>query len=143
MITFAISVKVERLKGIANSSGKYRKSYPRVAQEPVILSRPHLSISRLSFQPPFHLLDDKLSKWLRPADVLPLIKEWKEKCLDDREMYQQIQKLRPASYRPWMVRVAQIANHAQFYRTQEFELKIKSGPVLAVTADLAAKIVKW
>ena len=89
-----IDRRIGRLRSKVGNTGRlYRKAYPTHAQEPVMLPRPDLSVLRPSFQPPLHLSDEQLLVWLRSADVLPLVKRWKEQCLDVDEVYVTMQSL--------------------------------------------------
>ena len=137
-----INDEIKRLKDVVGQ--KKKKSFhargPGVGKEPVMLPRPDLSVLRMTFQPPLDLSEEKLLAWLRSANLLLLVKQWKELCLDRSELYVQMQQLLGEPERPWEPRTEQIADFAAYYGEQEFELKIKTAKATMLCSNFAAKI---
>lgn len=139
-----IDEEIKRLRALVENHGRlYLKAFPERAFPPVILKRPDLSILRLSFERPFDLSYDDLINWLRSAEVLPIIKQWKEDCIDDTHRYKQTQNLFPYGKMPWSTMTKKIADYVHYYGMKKFELELpnQNGEVLKLCVHHAARIV--
>ncbi|KAK3725545.1 hypothetical protein LTR37_000515 [Vermiconidia calcicola] len=134
--------KLRALTGQRVKDKTFRRGYPKSAMKVVVLPRPDLTVLCQAFTAPFHLTDDQALIWLRSATVLPLVKQWKTHCLDVSEYYVQMQCLLFDSEFPWSTRAHQIADHAERYGEQEFELKMQNSKAFMITTNFAAKIAK-
>jgi hypothetical protein len=96
------------------------------------------------FRPPLEVSDEKLLVWLRAVDVLLLLKQWKELCLDVAETKAQMEKMLRNTDRPWMARVDSIADHAVHYGDQDFEAELTMmwAKAFVLCANFAARVVK-
>ncbi|KAK4542660.1 hypothetical protein LTR36_006232 [Oleoguttula mirabilis] len=125
-----------------HTSKLWRKTYPLQAHECKVVPRPDLTILRNSFndQSPFHLSDEQLLMWLRSCDVLPLLKQWMEQCLNDEPLYIQLQRLLFTKERPWDRQARQIAEYARLYGTRDVKLEGMNMEALLLCARFVKKI---
>ena len=140
-----IDQEIKRLRAETGEEGQLfsKRSAPAKLRRTVL---PHLDLSILhqSFRPPLQPSDEKLLVWLRSADVLPLLKQWQQLCLDDPDTKAQMEKMLRKDDRPWTTRIEQVADHAMDYGEKDFaaELKTKWTKAFVLCANYASKIVK-
>ena len=140
-----INDEIKRLRALLGADiPQLPKRNALAKQHIVTLVRPDLSVLRQGFRPPLEISDEKLLIWLRSVDVLLLLKQWKERCLDVAETKAQMGKMLRDTDRPWMARVDSIADHANQYGDQDFEaeLTMKWAKAFVLCANFAVRVVK-
>ncbi|KAK5134527.1 hypothetical protein LTR08_006444 [Meristemomyces frigidus] len=118
------------------------KDKPKRSLVPTVVPRANLTILRRSFDEysPFRLTDEELLVWLRSCDVLPLVKQWKEQCLDVEELDLQLQRDLPGKECPWDTQARQIAEHVRLCGSNNTTVAGGNGQAFMVCTRFARRI---
>ncbi|KAK5128802.1 hypothetical protein LTR85_000135 [Meristemomyces frigidus] len=138
-----IDQELARLNALVPNANKlWRKAYPLQIQESKVVPRPDLMTLRRSFDDlsPFHLTDEQLLVWLRSCDILPLLKQWVEQCMNDGIPYRQLQRMLLSKERPWDPQADQIAEYARLHGTRSVKIDGVETEALLICGRFAKKI---
>lgn len=93
----------------------------RAAQKVFTLARPDLAYLHKGFRAPLDIGNDRIIKFLRSANVLPLIKQWTLICIDNPRFKAQMEAMLPAGF-SWDIQLEEIAADAPLHKDSNFEL---------------------